>query len=145
MRLSQIISNYKTINNFNDSNEFLHKKTNLTRSLLIKIKHKALRSKIWYRLNNIERTIIDLTIKCVDKVKSIKLKNIILKILNKIKEIFENKFLNKIYENGLKEIVKIVKIAYSWGNKNSLNWIKDKNFIFYLGIKNIYIPNIWKR
>jgi len=123
---------------------FNNKKYELNKSLLIRIKHKAIRLKAWYKLNNIERAIIDLTIKCVDKVKSIKLKNVILKILNKIKEIFENKFLNKIYENGLKEIIKIIKIAYSWGNKNSLNWIKDKSFIFYLGIKNIYTPNIWK-
>jgi len=119
-------------------------KYELTNHLLLKIKRKAIRLKAWYKLDNIERTIIDLTIKCVDKIKSIKLKNVILKILNKIKEIFENDFLNKIYENGLKEIVKIIKIAYSWGNKNSLNWIKDKSFIFYLGIKNIYIPNIWR-
>jgi hypothetical protein len=118
-------------------------KYELTNHLLLKIKRKALRLKAWYKLNNIERTIIDLTIKCVDKIKSIKLKKIILKILNKIKEIFENDFLNKIYENGLKEIIKIIKIAYSWGNKESLKWIKDKNFIFYLGMKNIYIPNIW--
>ena len=126
--------------NFRDFNKLQY----LNKSLLIKIKHKALRLKIWYRLNNIERAIIDLTIKCVDKIKSIKLKKIILKILNKIKEAIENDFLNKIYENGLKEIVKIIKIAYSWGNRNSLKWIKDKSFIFYLGIKNIYIPNIWR-
>ena len=119
-------------------------KYELTNHLLLKIKRKALRLKIWYKLNNIERAIIDLTIKCVNKIKSIKLKNVILKILNKIKEAIENDFLNKIYENGLKEIIKIIKIAYSWGNKNSLEWIKDKNFIFYLGIKNIYTPNIWK-
>ena len=119
-------------------------KINLNKSFLLKIKRKALRLKAWYKLNNIERETINLTIKCVDKVKSIKLKNVILKILNKIKEAIENKFLNKIYENGLKEIIKIIKIAYSWGNKNSLNWIKDKSFIFYLGINNIYTPNIWK-
>ena len=134
---------------FHKSNKILKDFNNimridLTKSLLIKIKHKALRLKIWYKLNNIERAIIDLTIKCVNKVKSIKLKNIILNILNKIKEAIENDFLNKIYENGLKEIIKIVKIANSWGNKESLNWIKDKSFIFYLGIKNIHIPNIWK-
>jgi benzoyl-CoA reductase/2-hydroxyglutaryl-CoA dehydratase subunit BcrC/BadD/HgdB len=126
--------------NFRDFNKLQY----LNKSLLIKIKHKALRLKIWYKLNNIERTIIDLTIKCVDEIKSIKLRNIILKILNKIKEAIENNFLNKIYENGLKEIVKIIKIAYSWGNKESLKWIKDKNFILYLGIKNIYTPNIWR-
>ena len=119
-------------------------KINLNRFLLLKIKRKAIRLKAWYKLNNIERAIIDLTIKCVNKIKSIKLKNIILKILNKIKEAIENNFLNKIYEIGLKEIVKIIKIAYSWGNKNSLNWIKDKSFIFYLGIKKMNIPNIWK-
>jgi len=123
---------------------FNNKKYELNKSLLIRIKHKAIRLKVWYKLNNIERAIIDLTIKCVNKIKSIKLKNVILKILNKIKEAIENDFLNKIYENGLKEIIKIIKIAYSWGNKNSLNWIKDKSFIFYLGIKNIYTPNIWK-
>jgi len=123
---------------------FNNKKYELNKSLLIRIKHKAIRLKVWYKLDNIERAIIDLTIKCVNKIKSIKLKNVILKILNKIKEAIENDFLNKIYENGLKEIVKIIKIAYSWGNKESLKWIKDKSFIFYLGIKNIYTPNIWK-
>jgi hypothetical protein len=42
--------------------------------------------------------------------------------LNNIeKTIFENKFLNKIYGNGLKEIIKI---ANSLGNKNSLKWIR---------------------
>jgi hypothetical protein len=130
--------------NFNEFHKINLDKYELTNHLLLKIKRKAIRLKAWYRLNNIERTIIDLTIKCVDKIKSKELKNVILKILNKIKEIFENDFLNKIYENGLKEIIKIIKIAYSWGNKNSLNWIKDKSFIFYLGIKNIYIPNIWR-
>jgi predicted nucleic acid-binding protein len=49
------------------------------------------RSEKMYRLNNIEKTI------------------------------FENKFLNKIYGNGLKEIIKI---ANSLGNKNSLKWIR---------------------
>jgi hypothetical protein len=148
MRLCQIGFKYKenkmvmkrcSSDNFRDFN-----KINLDKSFLLKIKRKAIRLKAWYKLNNIERAIIDLTIKCVDKIKSIKLKNVILKILNKIKEAIENDFLNKIYENGLKEIIKIIKIAYSWGNKNSLNWIKDKSFIFYLGIKNIYTPNIWK-
>ena len=130
--------------NFNEFHKINLDKYELTNHLLLKIKRKAIRLKAWYKLNNIERETINLTIKCVNKVKSIKLKNIILKILNKIKEIFENDFLNKIYENGLKEIIKIIKIAYSWGNKNSLNWIKDKSFIFYLGIKNIYTPNTWK-
>jgi hypothetical protein len=142
---NKILKDFNNIfNNNNNINNFSYKKTNLTKPLLIKIKHKALRLKIWYRLNNIERTIIDLTIKCVDEIKSIKLKNIILKILNKIKEIFENKFIKKIYEIGLKEVINIVKIAYSWGNKESLKWIKDKNFIFYLGIKKMNIPNIWE-
>jgi hypothetical protein len=149
MRLYQISFKYKENkmvmkrfgnDNFRDFNKLQY----LNKSLLIKIKHKALRLKIWYKLNNIERTIIDLTIKCVDEIKSIKLRNIILKILNKIKEAIENNFLNKIYENGLKEVVNIIKIAYSWGNKESLKWIKDKNFILYLGIKNIYTPNIWR-
>ena len=67
-------------------------KINLNRPFLLKIKRKAIRLKAWYKLNNIERAIIDLTIKCVNKIKSIKLKNIILNILNKIKEIFENNF-----------------------------------------------------
>jgi len=58
--------------NFNDFH-----KINLNKTFLLKIKHKALGLKIWYELNNIERAIIDLTIKCVNKVKSIKLKNII--------------------------------------------------------------------
>ncbi|MEM2174780.1 MAG: hypothetical protein QXI58_04065, partial [Candidatus Micrarchaeia archaeon] len=123
-----------------DLSNFHKIQNNLTNNLLLKIKRKALRLKIWYKLDNIERETINLTIKYVKRIKSIKLKNVILKILNKIKEIFENNFLNKIYEIGLKEVINIVKIAYSWGNKNSLNWIKDKKYIFYLGIKNIYIP-----
>lgn len=36
----------------------------LTNHLLLKIKRKAIRLKIWYKLNDIEKTIIDLTIKC---------------------------------------------------------------------------------
>jgi len=95
MRLCQIGFKYKenkmvmkrcSSDNFRDFN-----KINLDKSFLLKIKHKAIRLKIWYRLNNIEKTI------------------------------FENKFLNKIYGNGLKEIIKI---ANSLGNKNSLKWIR---------------------
>ena len=39
-------------------------KYELNKSLLIRIKRKAIRLKIWYKLNDIEKTIIDLTIKC---------------------------------------------------------------------------------
>jgi hypothetical protein len=61
MRLCQIGFKYKenkmvmkkcSSDNFRDFN-----KINLDKSFLLKIKHKAIRLKIWYRLNNIEKTI----------------------------------------------------------------------------------------
>lgn len=107
----------------------------LTKQGLAKVKSKARRSGIWYEtLSKTERAIIDLTIKCVEKVRSPTLAKAITRIVSKISETLEKGFIQKAQEIGSDLAKQIARIAQKWGNKKSPNWQHDTSFITFLGI-----------
>src|SRR2546421_6864960 len=59
--------------------------TLLSKNSLLRLKTKALRNRVWFRvLSRIERGLLDLTMKWVDRVKSTKLTHILGEILTKL-------------------------------------------------------------
>ena len=102
---------------------------------LLKIRRKALRSKLWFKvLDSAERAILSLTPKCVDKIKSPKLTLAVARIIVKIKQalrrpldIFRSQVARPIAE-------KISQIAQKWGNKSARKWAEDPNFTRYIAI-----------
>lgn len=101
----------------------------------MKIKSKARKSGIWYEtLSKTERAIIDLTIKCVEKVRSPTLTKTIRKIIGKITQTLEKSFTQKAQEIGSSLAKQIVGIAQKWGNKKAPNWEREAKFVNFLGI-----------
>ena len=103
-----------------------------TSKFLLSFKRKALRKGVWFKaLDNVERNIINLTAKVVDRVESAVLGVTIVKILNKLLEPLKSSFMRQI-GRGMKRAVEIVAYAQAWGNENAESWAKDDGFVRYL-------------
>ena len=110
----------------------------LTRQGLMKIKKRALRLRVWFKVTSkLERGIVDLTIRCVEKIRSPVLAGIISEIVRKIFLTMGNDFLEIVNKVGSAVAKKICAIAEGWGNENASNWKHDSSFIRFLGVNAI--------
>jgi hypothetical protein len=81
-----------------------------------------------------ERALIDLVIKIVERVRSPKLAKIIAWILEKLREALKSR-IEKLMETVGRSIArKHAECAYSWGYKDAFRWAEDTDFIRYLTI-----------
>jgi hypothetical protein len=102
---------------------------------LLKIKSKARRNGIWYgTLSRAERAIVDLTIKCVETIRSPTLAKAITKIVSKITQTLGKSFLQKAQEVGADLAKNLSLVARRWGREDSREWKDDDHFIKFLGV-----------
>jgi len=106
-----------------------------TRQDLLEIKTKALRTKVWFRaLSKVERAIIDLTIRCVEKIRSNVLAGTVAKIINKILQSLEQDFMTRAERVGREIAERLCRLGERWGNEACTNWKCDRCFIKFLGV-----------
>jgi len=115
----------------------------MTKEWLTSIRMRALRRRVWFKvLSRLERGIVDLTIRCVDQVRSAKLALIIGRIVCKVMKAFRSAFRERMEKVGYDLAERISRIAVSWGYVEASNWKRDPSFVKYLGINAINnIPN----
>ena len=107
----------------------------MTRGWLESVKGRALRKRVWFRVcNRLERGILDLTIRCVDVIKSSRLALVIGRLVCKILKACRSTFLMRVARTGRGLAEGISRIAVSWGMDEAFNWKGDKDFIKYLGV-----------
>jgi len=107
----------------------------LTKQGLVKIKTRALRKGVWFKaLSRIERSIVDLTIRCVERVRSDVLMKTVVAILDKLLETLEEDYLNRVERLGREIAEKICEIAWRWGNPHAWTWKYDLRFVKFLGV-----------
>jgi hypothetical protein len=107
----------------------------LTTQSLARLKHRACKNGTWYEaLSRTERAIVDLTIRCVEKIRSPILARTISGIIGKLAQTLQKTFIEKAQEIGAEISKRIVEIAQEWGNKKSSRWETDDDFIRFLGI-----------
>jgi len=107
----------------------------LTRNDIIKIKTRALRKGVWYRVaTRTERACIDLVIKVVERIRSRLLQNVVSSVLTKLEEAMESRVRRLIREVGSKLASRLSQIAQNWGNKSAVKWGGDSHFLQYLTI-----------
>ncbi len=108
------------------------------RAKLNLLKLQAKRTGIWYKaLNNLDRALLDLTIKVADKVMSLRLAKALSAVLKKIEEALESKISKAIRAVGLPLAYKLGLIAKKWGNPNAEKWIFDLSFARFLAVMHI--------
>lgn len=107
----------------------------IARPDLLKVKTRALRLNVWFRvLSRTERAIVDLTLKCVERIRSHILEATISGIIDKIIKALECRFLVNVENIGRKMANQVCEIAEKWGNKGAFAWKLDRDFIIFLGI-----------
>ena len=105
---------------------------------LLQVKRKAMRRRVWFKsLNRIERSILNLIVECVDKIRSATLAKIVTDILMKLNLIMESRVKRMARTVGRSIAQKVSRIAQKWGNKSAITWSKDKGFIQYLTIMDL--------
>jgi hypothetical protein len=105
----------------------------------------ALRRGVWFRaLNRVERGVLDLTIRCVDNIRSAKLATIVTAIMNKLELAMENMVERMVRTVGRSLAQKASRIALSWGNLSASQWAEDPCFARYLAITQMNAPRLFQ-
>jgi len=105
----------------------------------MKIRSRALRARVWFKaISKVERAIVDLTIKCVERIRSNILARIISTIVSKLLESLEEDFMKRAERVGCKIAEKLCTLGERWGNKACSVWKHDLSFAMFLGINAIH-------
>jgi len=116
--------------------------TQFTHNDLVKAKRRALRLKVWFKLEKVERSILELSIKCIKTiVKNKLLTNILQKIVN---EINSHTFKAKARKIGYELALRQVKAAIQSGCKRAQEWLNDEGYITYLGVQYLNTPSTYQ-
>ncbi len=106
----------------------------LSRLSLVALRTKALRRRIWYRvLSRIERGLVDLTIRWVDRVKSVRLAQVLIRILGKLVRALNSGMVG-VLEMGSVLALRASGLAVGWGDGLAFGWRFDTGFGRALGL-----------
>jgi len=101
----------------------------------MKVRTRALRKGVWFKaLSRVERSIVDLTIRCVERIRSDALMKAVVGILDKLLETLEEEYLKRVERIGREIAEKICEIAWGWGNPHAWTWKYDLRFVKFLGV-----------
>jgi hypothetical protein len=107
----------------------------LRRCDLVRLKCKALRRGVWFRtLSRIERSLIDLAIVTVRRIRSFVLARSVGFVVKKLVGIFESSVLRRIQTVGFPLARKLSGIAQNWGNESAVRWATDLGFARFLAV-----------
>ena len=97
---------------------------------------------MWFRaLDSLERGILTLASRVVDRVESAVLGVEIVKILRKLTEAMKSRFVKHMEEYGVIQARKLVAQAAKWGNETVWEWASDIGLIRYLTLIDMNRPS----
>jgi hypothetical protein len=101
--------------------------------MLVQAKRVALRRHVWFRsLSLVERGIVDLTVQCVDRIRSGKLAKLLTAIMDKLQSAMESMVERLVRTIGVPLAEKISRLAAGWGNVSAKSWASDLSFAVFL-------------
>jgi hypothetical protein len=105
----------------------------ITREVLIGFRTRGLRRRLWYStLSRMERGLVDLTIRWVDKVRSGLMAETLLRILVKLALALETG-MERVLGRGRVLAVRASELAVGWGNSAAFSWRFETAFANALG------------
>jgi len=118
----------------------------LDKKQLVHLKNRAMRSGAWFKaLQRIDRVLIDLTIRVVDSIRSVKLAESICTLSRKLEDAMKSNFLRHLREIGLPMAKKISLTAQKLGNNSANTWASDSSFAIFLAVMHVNNAKIFKR
>ncbi len=115
--------------------------TMFTSGFLVEMRRKALRRGVWFKaLDRVERGILSLTARVVDRVESAVLGVELVKILGKIRDALKGGFVRRMEEYGIYQARKMAAQAVAWGYQMARAWASNSEFIRYLTLIDVNKP-----
>ena len=106
----------------------------LSRQVLVALRTRALRRGVWFRvLSRIERGLVDLTIRWVDRVRSGRLARVLVEILEKLVRALESRMVRAM-GSGRMLALRLSEMAVAWGSMSAYQWRFDEGFRKALGM-----------
>lgn len=113
----------------------------MNRDMLVSVRRVAMRKRVWFSvLGRVERGIVNLTIRCVEEVRSVKLAMIVEAIVDKLEEAVRSRVERLMGSVGSSLAQMIAEIAVSWGNVEAVEWASDRGFIRYVTVMEMNRP-----
>ena len=107
----------------------------LNRTQLIKLRVKAIRAGVWFRmLPRIDRVLVELTIKVTENIRSAHLAKSIFAVVGKLEGLLESSMLKSLRLVGRPLAEKISSVAQRLGNASARAWAEDSSFAFFLAV-----------
>ena len=112
------------------------------REFLLGYKRKALRRGVWFHaLDRVERGILSLTVRVVERVESVLLGLTLVKIIKKLRDAMRSEFVRRMEEFGLRRAREVAGQAVEWGSKVAKVWASDLGFVRYLTLVDVNWPS----
>src|SRR3989442_8370907 len=100
----------------------------ITREILVGLKTRGLRRRLWYTtLDRMERGLVDLTIRWVDKVRSRRMTETLMRILEKLAQALQTG-MGRILGRGRILATRASSLAVGWGNGSAFYWRFEQAF-----------------
>lgn len=110
--------------------------SNLSPGILIKARREAVKKRIWLNaLDDLERGIMNLTIRFVETPRNNSLKRILVSILAKLEHAAESAFKKHIENYGFNKLFELVQFSKACGNTAARGWI-EHGFAEWLALNN---------
>lgn len=111
------------------------------RQHLASIRNKALRKGVWYStLDRVERGIVSLTARLIDRVESEILGVELVKILAKLVKALKSGFVRHMEMFGLGRVFELSYLAVEWGSLVAKVWSLDMGFVGYVSMMDLNQP-----
>ena len=115
-----------------------------TRGHLMKWRSRALRRGVLFSaLDAEDRGYLYLAIKVLDRVRSVEVGRIIVKLLVKLREALKSPFVRRVETYGVERARVVSSWAVEWGYKTARSWARDRGLARYLTVLDFYAPSGW--
>src|SRR3989441_7741169 len=105
----------------------------ITREILVGLKIRGLRRRVWFwALDRMERGLVDLTIRWVDKVRSRRMTETLMRILEKLAQALQTG-MGRVLGRGRELALRASSLAVGWGNGSAFYWRFEQAFCNALG------------
>jgi hypothetical protein len=110
----------------------------ITRSAIVRIRAKAVRRGLWYRvLTRTDRACVDLAVVVVDRVRSSLLRKVLLSVLGKLEAALESPVQRLMRRVGVGLALRLSQIAVKWGYRSAVRWVTDAGFVRFLAVSHL--------